>query len=186
VIVWASPIVHLALGPSYEDSAAVLRALAPFVFLSGLGTYITITVNYLGEARRRVPLAIVTVLLNVVLDLILLPSIGVVGGAIATDVAFAVFAAGHFWICWDALRFPVRPLTRSLVRVLGAAAAMAGVLALFGTTSLSAAEWIAGSVAAVAAYALALRLLGEVTGAEVAQARDAIRGFLARNRPLSG
>jgi O-antigen/teichoic acid export membrane protein len=186
VVVWASPIVHLALGPSYEDSAAVLRALAPFVFLSGLGTYITITVNYLGEARRRVPLAIVTVLLNVALDLILLPSIGVVGGAIATDIAFAVFAAGHFWICWNALQFPVRPLMRTLACVLGAGAAMAGVLALFGTNSLSAAEWIAGSVAALAAYVLVLRVLGEVTGAEVAQARRAIRGLVGRSRPDSG
>jgi O-antigen/teichoic acid export membrane protein len=186
VLVWAGPIVHLTLGSAYEDSAAVLRALAPFIFLSGLGTYITITVNYLGEARRRVPLAIVTVLMNVVLDLILLPSIGVVGGAIATDVAFAVFAAGHFWICWDALRFPVRPLVRALARVLGAAAAMAGVLALFGTNSLSPAEWVAGSVAALTAYALVLRLLGEVTGAEIEQWRHAIRAFLARNQQVSG
>jgi O-antigen/teichoic acid export membrane protein len=186
VLVWAGPIVHLALGSAYEDSAAVLRALGPFVFLSGLGTYITITVNYLGEARRRVPLAIVTVLLNAGLDLILLPSIGVVGGAIATDIAFAVFAAGHFWICWDALRFPVRPLVATLIRVLVAGAAMAGVLALFGTTSLSPAEWILGSVAAVTAYALSLRLLGEVTSADVARARHAIRAVLARNQQVSG
>ena len=187
VLVWAGPgTVHLTLGSAYEDSAAVLRALAPFIFLSGLGTYITITVNYLGEARRRVPLAIVTVLMNVVLDLILLPSIGVVGGAIATDVAFAVFAAGHFWICWDALRFPVRPLVRALARVLGAAAAMAGVLALFWNQLAFSRRVAWARLAALTAYALVLRLLGEVTGAEVEQARHAIRAFLARNQQVSG
>ena len=186
VLVWAGPIVDLALGPSYGDSVAVLRALAPFVFLSGLGTYITITVNYLGEARRRVPLAIVTVLLNAGLDLLLLPSIGVVGGAIATDVAFGVFAAGHFWICRDALQIPLRPLVRTFARCLVAAAVMAGVLALFGTSSLSAVEWLAGSVSAVLAYAIVLRLLGEVSRSEVEQARGAIRLLVARGRARFG
>ena len=186
VLVWAGPIVDLALGPSYGDSVAVLRALAPFVFLSGLGTYITITVNYLGEARRRVPLAIVTVLLNAGLDLLLLPSIGVVGGAIATDVAFGVFAAGHFWICRDALQIPLRPLVRTFARCLVAAAVMAGVLALFGTSSLSAVEWLVGSVSALLAYAIVLRLLGEVSRSEVEQARGAIRLLAARGRARFG
>ncbi len=181
VLVWARPIVDLALGPSYGDSVAVLRALAPFVFLSGLGTYITITVNYLGEARRRIPLAIVTVLLNGALDLVLLPSIGVVGGAIATDVAFGVFVAGHFWICRDALQIPLRPLARTFARCLVAVAAMAGVLAIFGTSSLSAVEWLGGSVAAVLVYAIALRLLGELSRSEVEQARGALRLLAARS-----
>jgi O-antigen/teichoic acid export membrane protein len=185
VIVWATPIVDLVLGHQYSESAAVLRGLAPFVFLSGLGTYITITVNYLGEARRRVPLAVAAVGINAALDLVLLPSIGVVGGAIATDIAFGVFVAGHFWICREALGVPLRPLAFTLVRCLGAAAVMAGVLALFGTSSLSVAEWVAGGAAALAAYLLALRLLGELAAGEVALARGALGALIARMRGKS-
>ena len=180
ILVWAGPITDLVLGPSYAESEEVLRALAPFVFLSGLGTYITITVNYLGEARRRVPLAILCVALNAAIDAVLLPTIGVVGGAIATDVAFAVFAAGHFWICRDALGFPLRPLAWSLARCLVAVGAMAGALALFGTSSLSALDWIAGGLVATAVYVAALRLLGEISRDDLAQARGAIR---SRIRP---
>jgi O-antigen/teichoic acid export membrane protein len=175
ILVWAGPITDLVLGPSYAESEEVLRALAPFVFLSGLGTYITITVNYLGEARRRVPLAVLCVALNAAIDAVLLPTIGVVGGAIATDVAFAVFAAGHFWICRDALDFPLRPLAWSFARCLVAVGAMAAVLALFGTSSLSAAEWLAGGLFGVVAYVAVLRLLGEISASELAQARHAIR-----------
>jgi O-antigen/teichoic acid export membrane protein len=182
VLVWATPIVDLVLGHSYAESASVLRALAPFVFLSGLGTYITITVNYLGEARRRVPLAIVAVLINAAIDLALLPSIGVVGGAIATDIAFGVFVAGHFWICRDALDIPLRPLAFSLARCLAAVAVMAGVLALFGTSSLSPIEWVAGSTGALVAYVLALRLLGELDRDEIALGRRALRAALAALR----
>jgi O-antigen/teichoic acid export membrane protein len=183
VLVWATPIVDLTLGHSYAESASVLRGLAPFVFLSGLGTYITITVNYLGEARRRIPVAIVAVLINAAIDLALLPSIGVVGGSIATDIAFGVFVAGHFWICRDALDIPLRPLAGSLARCLAAAAVMAGVLALFGTSSLSPAEWVAGSVSAVVAYVLALRLLGELSRGDIAFARRALsRALVALSR----
>ncbi len=180
VLVWAEPIVDLVLGGRYGESAEVLRALAPFVFLSGLGTYITIAVNYLGEARRRVPLAIGTVLLNAAIDVALLPTVGVVGGAIATDIAFGVFTAGHFWICRDALDIPLRPLAWSLARCLAAVAVMAGVLALFGTSSLSAAEWVVGSLSALAAYALALFVLGEVPRSELTRASRALRGLRSR------
>jgi O-antigen/teichoic acid export membrane protein len=182
VLVWAGPIVDLALGPSYGESGSVLRALAPFVFLSGLGTFITITVNYLGQARRRVPLAIAAVLLNAAIDLVLLPSIGVIGGAVATDVAFGVFVAGHFWICRNALDIPLRPLAWSLARCLVAVAAMAGVLALFGTSSLSAVDWVAGSIAASLVYLVALRVLGELSASEFARARQALAGMRRRTR----
>jgi O-antigen/teichoic acid export membrane protein len=175
VLVWAGPITDLVLGSSYAESEEVLRALAPFVFLSGLGTYITITVNYLGEARRRVPLAVLCVALNAAIDAVLLPTIGVVGGAIATDVAFAVFAAGHFWICRDALDVPLRPLAFSFARCMVAVAAMAGALALFGTSSLSAIEWVLGTLAGVGAYVAVLWVLREVSGAELAQARRAVQ-----------
>ena len=58
LVVWATPIVDLLLGPSYGESVDVLRALAPYVLLASLGPLLSLTVNYLGEARSRIPLAI--------------------------------------------------------------------------------------------------------------------------------
>jgi O-antigen/teichoic acid export membrane protein len=176
VLVWSRPIVDLVLGSSYGGSVPVLRALAPFVFMAGLGTFITLAVNYVGEARRRIVLSIVTVALNAAIDAVLLPRIGVVGGAVGTDVAFAVFVAGHFWICKDVMDLQLRPLALTFVRCLVAAGAMTAALALFGTSSLSWAEAIAGALAGLSAYLVVLLATREVTGAELRAAARRLPG----------
>jgi heme-degrading monooxygenase HmoA len=72
------------LGPGYEESADVLRALTPYVFLAGLAPLVSLAVNFLGEARRRIPIALGAVAVNVAIDVTLIPRIGIVAGAIGT------------------------------------------------------------------------------------------------------
>jgi O-antigen/teichoic acid export membrane protein len=184
ILVWAEPIVHVALGPGYEGSVSVLRALAPFIFLSGIGTFITIAVNYIGEARRRVILSIVTVAINAAIDLFLLPRIGVVGGAIGTDVAYAIYIIGHFWIIRQILDVRLLPLTITTVRCLVAAAAMAGAMALVGTSDLSWSQWVTGSIAGLIAYVLTLTVTGEVSRSEVSGFIDSLRARLAARQTV--
>jgi O-antigen/teichoic acid export membrane protein len=179
LLVWTTPIVDLALGSGYEGSVSVLRALTPFVFLAGLGTFITLAVNYIGEARRRIVLSVVTVALNAAIDLVLLSRIGVVGGAIGTDVAFGLYVAGHFWICKQVMDLSLAPVAVTFARCLLAAAAMAGVLALFGTSSLSWFDWIAGAVSGLLTYLVALVATGELSRTELGQARAAVAARLA-------
>jgi O-antigen/teichoic acid export membrane protein len=179
-LVWAEPITDALLGSGYEESAGVLRALAPFLFLSALGTFVTLSVNYLGEARRRVPIAIAAVLVNVALDAVLIPEIGVLGAAVGTDVAFAVYLAGHLWIARDLVDVRAMPLALTLVRALAAAAAAAGALAAFGTDSLSALEAVAGSVAAVSAYVLVLFASRELSPRDVRAALSGVEATLRR------
>jgi O-antigen/teichoic acid export membrane protein len=174
VLVWAEPIVHALFGNRYGDSIGVLRALAPFIFMSAIGTFVTLSVNYLGEARRRVPLAICAVALNAAIDAVLLPSIGVIGGAVGTDVAFAVYVLGHLWICSSLLRFELRPLISTLIRSLAAAAVAAAVLAAFGTSGISALDALIAAPAAIAAYALTLLATRELSVHELAAAARAL------------
>ncbi len=182
VLVWAEPIVDLLLGPDYAKSAEVLRALAPFVFLSGIGILVTMTVNYLGGARRRVPIAVAAVALNVVIDLILIPDIGIIGGAIGTDIAYAVYVPAHVVLCVRILGFSLRPLLPTLARALAAAAAMAGVLALFGTGEVDLHLLAAGAVTGTAVFAAVLLLTREISRGELAQAWGLIAQVL-RRRP---
>jgi O-antigen/teichoic acid export membrane protein len=170
VLVWAEPIVTALLGSKYGESIGVLRALAPFIFMSAIGTFVTLTVNYLGEARRRVPLAVGTVLLNAAIDAVLLPSIGVIGGAVGTDVAFGLYVLGHLWICAKLLRFELGPLISTFVRSLAAAGVAAGVLAAFGTSEISVVDALLGAPAAIAAYALTLLATRELSRRELAAA----------------
>jgi O-antigen/teichoic acid export membrane protein len=170
VLVWAEPIADVVLGSGYAESAGVLRALAPFMFLLATGTFITLAVNYVGEAKRRIWVAIATVAICAALDVALLPTIGVVGGAIAMDVAFAGYVLGHFWICRRVFDFSVERLLLALGRCLLAAAAMAGVLALIGTSSLGWWQWLAGGVAGPLAYLATLVVSRELSRAEIAAA----------------
>ena len=180
LVVWAQPIVSVLLGSDYGASVGVMRAMAPFVFLQGLATLVSLAVNYVGEARRRVPWAIAAVVINLAIDLALLKPIGVVAAALGTSVAFTVYVVGHLLICRRTMELRLRPFAVTLGRCLVAAAAMAGVLALFGTADLSVAEWIGGSILGLAAYAAALLALREVAWVEVRRASGIVVTRLGR------
>jgi peptidoglycan biosynthesis protein MviN/MurJ (putative lipid II flippase) len=151
----------------------VLRALTPFVFLSGFGSLVSISANFLGEARRRVPVAIMTVLVNLGLDLVLVPRMGVIGGCVGTDVAYALYAPAHLFICQRALQIDLRPAARTFIRTTLAGAAMTGILILFGD-SLSR-FWLTalGGLAGVAVFAAVLWITREVS---ITEARAAAAG----------
>ncbi len=79
-IIWSHAILHLIFGDKYPEAPEVLQALAPFIYLSGIAQLTTLAVNYMGEARRRVPIAVVMLTLNAAVDIVLLPRIGIVRG----------------------------------------------------------------------------------------------------------
>lgn len=163
VVIWAEPITDLLFGSEFAESAEVLRWLAPFIFLSGLAPLVSLGANYLGLARRRMPIAIAAVLVNIAVDLALLPTIGIVGAAIGTSLAYAVYVPAHTWLCWRELELPVREVLLTVTRALGAACTMAAALLAFGTDSLTLWQWFGGGVAGVAVYALTLALTRELT-----------------------
>ncbi|MEA2436081.1 MAG: hypothetical protein QOF65_637 [Thermoleophilaceae bacterium] len=173
-IVWARPITEILLGDGYARSADVLALLAPFTFMSGFAPLLSLSVNYLGEARRRVPIAVITLLLSVGLDIWLIQDIGLLGSAISSDIAYGFNVLGHLWICKRLLDLPLRPVARDLARALLAAAAMSGVMAAFGTHHLDAPAIVAGGIAGVAVYVGVLLLTRAVTVEELRGARDAV------------
>ncbi|MCW3050048.1 MAG: family rane protein Rfbx family [Solirubrobacterales bacterium] len=186
VVVWASPVVELLLGSRYHESAGVLRTLAPFVLLTGLAPLASNAVDYIGEARRRVPIAIATVLLNLAIDLVLIPRIGIIGGAIGTDVAYLLYVPAHIWICHARVGLALRPLLSCLARSLLSALAMAGVLLALGTSGLSLLDWCTGLAGGTAAYLAVALLTRALTPADLRLARDLLRrGRLRASRATS-
>jgi O-antigen/teichoic acid export membrane protein len=186
LIVWAEPIVNLLLGPGYGESAGVMRALVPFIFLAGPTRLMTISVNYLGEARRRILYAIAALALNIVVDLILINQIGVVGGAIGNDVAFALYAFGHLHICRQLTGLPLRPLVASFARGIVAAAAMAGVLVLFGVSHVATPLLVLGLVIGTLVFAAVLIVLREPLIDELSESLPAPLARRLRRPPPSG
>jgi O-antigen/teichoic acid export membrane protein len=179
VVVWARPIVDLALGGGYGRSAELLRQLGPYVFASGLSGLVSLSVNYLGEARRRVPFAIADLALTAALNAALLSAIGLSGAAWAADVVSVGYVGVHIWIVRSLVDLPLRPLALALLRGLAAGAAMAAVLFAFGTDHLAAWEWVAGLTGGVLAFAAVVLVTGEVSRAEL---RELAQLVLRRSR----
>ena len=173
-IVWAGPITDLILGDEFAESADVMRALAPLTFLFGIAPIVSVAVNYMGEARRRIPIAIAALVANCVVSVVLLYEIGVVGSAIGADVAYLIYVPAHFWICKRLIGLPVRPVVITFARTLVASGAMALAMLAFGYNELSLLDWFLGGAAGVVTYCVALLLTGEIDRSELASARRAV------------
>jgi O-antigen/teichoic acid export membrane protein len=167
IVVWADPIVDLVLGDGYERSADLLRELGPYIFVAGLSGVLAGGLNYLGEAKRRVPIAIGDVILTAALTAGGLATIGLSGAAYAADLVSVLYALVHIWILRILVQLPVGKLALSLARSLAAGAAMAGVMLLFGSEDLAVWEWFAGGAAGLAAFVVVIVASGEVSLAQL-------------------
>lgn len=174
LLVWSGPITDLALGSSFEGSSEVLRLLTPYVFLAGLAPLVSNAVDYLGAARRRIPIALATLAVNFAIDIVLIPKIGIVAGAIGSSAGFAIYVPAHLWLCDRLVGLPLASLAASLARALLAAAAMCGVLLAAGTEDLSTLSWLWGSMGGAAAFAAVLLATGELP-----RSREALRALRA-------
>jgi O-antigen/teichoic acid export membrane protein len=136
---------------------------------------VSVGVNYMGEARRRIPLALAMLTANIAVNVVLLPKIGIVAGAISNDVAYAIWVPGHMWILHRLLGLDLRPQVLVLVRATVAAAIAAVPLLLIGT-DIGIVVLVLGGALACAVYLVALRLIGELGREDI----DFLRGLLAR------
>jgi O-antigen/teichoic acid export membrane protein len=171
IIVWSEPIITTLLGQDYRESADVLQALAPFVLLSGPAMLVTVSVNYLGAARRRVPLAIAALGVNAAWDAIFLSKMGIVAGAFGTDLAYAIWVPGHLVLLRQLLDLPLRPIALDFVRAaLAAGVACLPLLAL--GTDPGVVVLVLGCAIACVVYLVAARVVGGIGAADIERMRE--------------
>ncbi len=175
LLVWASPMTALLLGPGYHSAPAILRVLTVQAFVSAPAALVSVGVTYLGEARRRVPIVLGTLILGLAATYVLIQTIGVVGAAIGDDIVQVAYIAAHLWIVSRMITLDMRALGVSLLRTLAAAGAMALPLLAFGTGRLSAIAWVIGLVLGISAYLGVLLLTREITADELRSAVAATR-----------
>ena len=166
-------LVDLLAAPRFAESATVVGPLA-FATVS-YGAYIVIAIG-VGRARRTQFNWVVTgaaALVNVVLNLVLIPPYGMMGAALATVAAYTTMAIGMAW--WSQHIYPVPYQWR---RVATAALAAVG-LAVIGK-ELDAG--LAPVVVLILAYPLALAVLGFTSSEE----RRRLGRLVARKRLPAG
>jgi O-antigen/teichoic acid export membrane protein len=186
MVAWAAPISDLVLGSGYAESAHVLAALSPYLLFTGPAPLVTIGVNYAGEARRRMPIALLSLAVWVGSAAVLIPNMGVVGAAIAADLGLGLYTLGHLRLCRRLFALRLAPLGTSLLRGLVAAAAMTVVLLAIGIGDLTAVQWLAGALLGPIAYLGALISTGEITPYELTRFAGVVRRGVVRFRGQPG
>jgi O-antigen/teichoic acid export membrane protein len=117
----APPLVTLVLPATYEQVTDAIQLLVVAAFCSGVFRVATATnVFYLGRTRATLVLTVAGVALNAALNVLLIPSLGLVGVAMASVLTFFSLSTLAWWTG------PMRSLLGDAHRFL-AAATTAGV-----------------------------------------------------------
>jgi O-antigen/teichoic acid export membrane protein len=158
-----SPWLVQILGPPEFQEAE--RVVAPLCFAAvAFGAYVVVVIS-IGRARRMASNFVITgaaALLNVVLNLVLIPPYGIRGAAFATLSAYVAMFAG---MAWKAQRvFPVPYQWRRVGLAVGVAVALTATGKALDVNLLAA-------LALGLAYPIVLALLGFLLPAERARIR---------------
>ena len=160
-------LVRLLTTPEFYEGS---RVVAPLAFASALyAGYVVVAIG-IGRARRTQFNWVVTgagALVNVALNLILIPPYGMMGAAVATIAAYGTMFVGMIWRAQHIYRVPYQWRRVATLGVVAVGLVVAGKLLDVP---------LAGAIALTAVYPLVLLPLGFYLPAE----RRRLRGLLAR------
>lgn len=168
---FAGPLTHLLYGAPYAVGADTTRVLAGAEMFA-FTTSIVMCCLVASDRHRSYPLVMVIgLLVNVGLNLVLIPAQSYLGAAFATLASNALVAAMMLWLL---LRIPrVRPL--GLGRLWAAPAALVVGLAV-GFLADQLVPWVVAAALSAVAYAVAATALGLTGAAGLRWPRERFRG----------
>ncbi|WP_336361985.1 flippase [Halalkalicoccus salilacus] len=105
VILLAGPGIDLLFGSDYRGAVPVLQILAIFAVLKSIVKVTSDGLDFLGRARERAYLKGGTALLNIILNIALIPILGVIGAALATVVTYSIYTFGNLVIMVNEIQF---------------------------------------------------------------------------------
>lgn len=108
--VFGTCVILFALGPSYRGALVPFFILLPAVWFLGTGAVVGGLLRGMDKPGAASVLSGATVVATVVLDLALIPTVGIVGAAIASLVSYAFFGAVSVAYLSRRLGLPARAL----------------------------------------------------------------------------
>ncbi|MBN2056644.1 flippase [bacterium] len=167
LILTASPLVHLLLGEAYAPAAVIVRIYAPFLLFFALSAVVSPIFDYAGRARFRARVIFASAVVNVMMNLMLIPRLGIAGAAVSAlatycpAVLILFVAAGK----WCGAPFTARR-REAIILIFAAALAMSTAWLLLD----HARTWIGFitmTAAAGVVYILVMAVSGLITWSEV-------------------
>jgi O-antigen/teichoic acid export membrane protein len=150
--VFSPQIIHLLFGPAYAGAAPALQVLSWSAVLVTLRGTFRHGLNAAGKAHLELRCSVAAVILNVTLNLLLIPRYGILGAAVATVVADVLCL---ITLAWYFNRHVIRvDLHSVLLRPLAASGLMVGCMAL-----LQSSFWGLRAMIGAVAYVATMLLL---------------------------
>ena len=118
LILFTIPIVHILLDPSYREAWQYIPTLLIATALSALSNFVGSV--YMVERRSIAPMvtAVIGALVNVILNLCLIPSMGPMGAAIATLISYLLIFLMRLIHARRFIPFRIRPIYLGLSSLL--------------------------------------------------------------------
>ncbi len=126
----AGPTVELVFGAAFSGAVPVLQILCLYAVLQSVTKLTSNGLDFLGRARDRAIVKGITALLNVGLNVVLIPLIGVIGAAIATVITYSLYTGANVYIIHQEFELRLGTIAEQLVKILTITATMATVVFL--------------------------------------------------------
>lgn len=164
----AEPLIRLLYGQEYAPSVPVLQILLASVVFGFLSFVTGATLNATNHQKQQTGLLAVTLVVNIVLNLILIPRMATIGAAIAALIGNVMLAVGGFLLARRAVAIPFGPIVVYAQRVFWPALTM-GALVYFLTPRFTLFLTIPFGVVV---YVALLFVTGGVTSAMIGEFRQ--------------
>lgn len=157
IILVSEDLLLILFGSEYMDAALVLQALSFYALFRAVTELASRTLDFFGRAKARAYIKIVTSVLNLLLNLVLIPAIGVVGAAISTSISFGLYAVACLMIIYHELDLGSVVLYHNIIRIVFITLAMVvtvhsivgyieGILSFIIVVLIGIIVWLIGSV----------------------------------------
>jgi len=176
IILTGDILVSLLTTPDFARAVGPLPFLCVGYFLFSLFFPVYHLVLLQRGGRIVLYLSLVSLVINVVLNLLLIPSLGETGAGMATCCCFLFYVTGLAVYCRIGFGSSLRRLTGDLCRIAAAGGGMG--LAVTGFRAVFPGAEVTAILAGVASYPLLLLFSGAVTAAERDLLLEPFRRFL--------
>jgi len=158
VIFVAQPGIPLIFGEEYSGAAPVLQVFGTYVVFLGVNQIMSTGLNYLGKAKIRAITKVSTATLNLILNVILIPTVGVIGAAAATASTYSLYALLNFYIIQREIPFQMKNVSRDIGTICVISLSMGAVV-------LALTRFITGIFSLVIVIAIGVLIWGALSAA---------------------
>ena len=124
IVLVADPLIRYVIGTDYLGAVPVLQILGVYVVLTSINAITSDAIDFLGRAKMRAYAKGGTSVANFVLNVALIPTLGIVGAAAATVITQSVYVGVNLYVIHSEFSLDLRRLAETVGFTLAITGAM--------------------------------------------------------------